>query len=375
MNTEKTAAGQRRDVPLDRLCFDPDMPRLPAGKRTGDEQRILQWMLINGDLPQLMLSIASSGYDEAEPLLVTPGPNGFIVVDGNRRLAALKLLHAPKLAPLRQKTVAGIAASARHQNITQVPVILYEQRQDIVSSLGFRHITGIRPWGPREKADYLGTLRERHGTENESDEKTFALISERVGTRPQYARRLLQTLAVVKWAEDHAFWGNEAVARSIDTNFVLIHTALAHGGIRAYIGLGDGADEQPDELDARAAAHLFDWLCGNRKISDSRDLPRLDSVLSSPAALAMLERGVSLEEASKYSREALNDFRSFMQRAGAMLEEADRLLTRAENFDESDCACARDLARLAKKIAVLIKDMVDRDRSESGTTDRHGPLA
>ena len=64
-----------------------------------------------------------------------------------------------------------------------------------------------------------------------------------------------------------------------------------------------------------------------------------------------------------------------MQRAGAMLEEADRLLTRAENFDESDCACARDLARLAKKIAVLIKDMVDRDRSESGTTDRHGPLA
>ncbi len=104
-------------------------------------------MLQNGDLPELMASIASTGYSDAEPLLVTPGLGGFIVVEGNRRLAALKLLHAPELAPLRKKTIAEVAANAKHKDITNIPVICYEKRQDILDYLGFRHITGVKPWG------------------------------------------------------------------------------------------------------------------------------------------------------------------------------------------------------------------------------------
>ena len=65
MSAKKTSPGKRKDVSLDQLYFDPENPRLPGGKRTDDEQRVLQWMLQNGDLPELMASIASTGYSDA----------------------------------------------------------------------------------------------------------------------------------------------------------------------------------------------------------------------------------------------------------------------------------------------------------------------
>lgn len=349
------------DVSLDQLYFDPKNPRLPGDKRTVDEQRVLQWMLQNGDLPELMASIANTGYSDAEPLLVTPCPGGFIVVEGNRRLAALKLLHAPGLAPLRKKTIAEIAASAKHKDITNIPVICYEERRDILDYLGFRHITGVKPWGAREKAEYLKQLYDLYRTKSEPVEKTLSLISKMIGTKPYYAKRLLDTLTVVEWAEENAFWRNEAVAQNIDSNFSVIHTALSYSGIRDYIGLGDFADGRSDELDANAARHLFDWVCGNKKINDSRDLKRLNSVISTPAALEILEKGYSLAEASEYSGEALDDFRTFMQLAAAKLEEANRLSSKVQNFDESDKDYAKELAQTAKKIFLYVKDEVEKD--------------
>lgn len=361
MNAKKTSPGKRMDVSLDTLYFDPENPRLPGGKRTVDEQRVLQWMLQNGDLPELMASIANTGYSDAEPLLVTPGLGGFIVVEGNRRLAALKLLHDPGLAPLRKKTIAEIAASAEHKGITDIPVICYEKRRDILDYLGFRHITGVKPWGAREKAEYLKQLYDLYRTESEPVEKTLSLISKMIGTKPYYAKRLLDTLTVVEWAEENAFWGNEAVAQNIDSNFSVIHTALSYSDIRKYIGLGDFADGKSDELDAKAAEHLFDWVCGNKKISDSRDLKRLNSSISIPVSLKMLEDGFSLAEASEYSGEALNDFRTFMQLATAKLEEADRLSSKVQNFDELDRDYAKELAQLAKKVFQYVKNEVEKD--------------
>lgn len=361
MKAKETSTGQRQNVPLDKLYFDPENPRLPGGKRTVDVQAVLQWMLQNGDLPELMASIASTGYSDAEPLLVTPCSDGFIVVEGNRRLAALKLLHKPELAPLRKKQIAEIAANARHKDITDIPVIYYEKRRDILDYLGFRHITGVKPWGAREKAEYLKQLYELYRTESKSSDETLAHISKMIGTKPYYAKRLLDTLTVVEWAEENAFWGNEAVAENIKSNFSVIHTALSYNGIRDYIGLGDFADGKTDELKETAAEHLFDWVCGNKKISDSRGLKRLNSVISNDASRSKLEKGYSLEEASEYSGEVLNDFRNFMQLAAAKLEEADRLSSKVRNFDESDRDYAYELARTAKKIFQYVKNELDKD--------------
>ena len=64
---------------------------------------------------------------------------------------------------------------------------------------------------------------------------------------------------------------------------------------------------------------------------------------------------------SEYSGEALNDFRNFMQIATAKLQEADRLSSKVQNFDESDRDYAKELAQLAKKIFLYVKDEVEKD--------------
>ena len=57
-----------------------------------DENKVIDYMVKYGNVTELMLSIGETGYSEAEPLLVVKeGTDKYIVVEGNRRLAALKL--------------------------------------------------------------------------------------------------------------------------------------------------------------------------------------------------------------------------------------------------------------------------------------------
>jgi hypothetical protein len=89
-------------VPIENLRFDPDNPRLPSSVDGHKESEVLKWMLESATLPELMAAIGEQGYFVGEPLLVVPANkskgNVYKVIEGNRRLAAVMLLHDPKLA-------------------------------------------------------------------------------------------------------------------------------------------------------------------------------------------------------------------------------------------------------------------------------------
>ncbi len=111
-------------VPVTRLRFDPENPRLPRSLAAGaSESDVLEWMLSDTSLTDLIGSIAAQGYFEGEPLLavrVPDDPDEFLIIEGNRRLAALKLLTDPRLAPIRKKAVANIVDEARPSKFNEV---------------------------------------------------------------------------------------------------------------------------------------------------------------------------------------------------------------------------------------------------------------
>ena len=81
---------------VDQLDFDPENPRFydSVGANDGDA-RAIQRMLEQENLEELVGSIGNQGFFAGEPLLVTPNPKSegrWIVVEGNRRLAALRVL-------------------------------------------------------------------------------------------------------------------------------------------------------------------------------------------------------------------------------------------------------------------------------------------
>lgn len=102
-------------------------------------------------LDELALSFARNGYFWEEPLVVVPSGKSddkFFVVEGNRRLAALKLLTD---ATLRKKM--GVSdfpdvSPERAKELQSVPTVTYPSRDSIVPYLGFRHVTGVKTWEP-----------------------------------------------------------------------------------------------------------------------------------------------------------------------------------------------------------------------------------
>jgi hypothetical protein len=62
-------------LPLDQLQLDPENPRLPESLHNQEEQKILEYMLLDASLVELMLAIGTNGYFPGEQLLVAPDGN------------------------------------------------------------------------------------------------------------------------------------------------------------------------------------------------------------------------------------------------------------------------------------------------------------
>lgn len=349
-------------ISVDKLYFDPHNPRLPSYVRDGGEAAVLKWMLTEGDLIELMTAIAATGYSSSEALLVTQSPTKgqYIVVEGNRRLAAVKLLMNPESAPTRQKTILNLIQDIQPDQIEHLPVIIYEARDDILDFLGFRHITGIKSWGARAKADYLRQLFNRHHKSDTSEQETIRTISNIIGSKPYYVNKLLVAHEIVSVGEEENFWGSDQIDYE-ELNFSVLHTALGYENIRKFAGTPTSfMIEFLEQVNKKQLSELLEWVVGKNKIiSESRELKELNYVLGNETALSKIRNGYALKIAATYTGIALDDFRSLIATAYQKLEEADRLAINVDNFDETDLDDAKNVYKLARKISKYIEESSD----------------
>ena len=97
---------------------------------------------------EVAMSIAYSGYFEHEPLFVEKDQrDGFYtVIEGNRRLAAIRLLLDEQLRKRLRATNLPAITQARADQISLLPVIV-TTREDSWRYLGFKHVNGPATWG------------------------------------------------------------------------------------------------------------------------------------------------------------------------------------------------------------------------------------
>ena len=76
------------------LQFDPRNPRLPDSA-TPSESEAIEALVAEADVNELVQSITHSGWLDYEPMIVLR--EGMVVLEGNRRLAALRLIAHPDL--------------------------------------------------------------------------------------------------------------------------------------------------------------------------------------------------------------------------------------------------------------------------------------
>src|SRR4051794_25033127 len=92
---KKSDVALHRPIKLDTglLDFDTNNPRFAvADAASNKEADIVRQLCEGADIAELLQSIASNGYIDIEPLIVMPAGKRFVVLEGNRRLAAIRLL-------------------------------------------------------------------------------------------------------------------------------------------------------------------------------------------------------------------------------------------------------------------------------------------
>ena len=124
---------------ITRLRLDPENPRLATSVKRPTQQELIADLLEHEEVMDLVRDIARQGYFPNESLVAIRDGANTIVIEGNRRLAALKLLLNPELAPdAYQKRIRQHAE--RHQHaIQKVQVVLAPSRTAAVPLLIARH--------------------------------------------------------------------------------------------------------------------------------------------------------------------------------------------------------------------------------------------
>jgi hypothetical protein len=218
------------DLPIEELRLDPDNPRFVSGRDTTDLADFLPWFNTDADLLAVASSIAVNGYHAAEPLLVAPRDDGderLVVVEGNRRLAAILVLLDPGLIP-RLSEFRELSAEAELDDLRVLPCLVYENRNQILQYLGNRHVVGVKEWKPLAKAQYVKQLRER--AESLNEDTSDRALAKRIGSNAAYVRRLLNSL--------RAFEAVTLDQPKDEARFSVLQTALQYSKIADWVGIG-----------------------------------------------------------------------------------------------------------------------------------------
>lgn len=295
--------GTPRDVnPVEDLLFDPDNPRLPQELQgSSDQAKLLRHLYEEEGVEDILKSILQNGFLSTDPILVVKaGGNKYTVIEGNRRLAAISYLLSNQL-----RTQAGLAPPSTVtqkaiDSLKEITVLEVASASDpeVVAYLGYKHVTGARPWGPEEKARYVQTCL----LSGDYDPDTLAAM---LGVAKSDLNRPLSALRIINQAKTwgvYDFFQDRKVKRAFGT----LYTAFSYKGFRYYLQITDASafseDPVPESSKERLGEVLL-WLFGSKrknidpKLPESRRLSDLDKILLDEDATDAIREGASIDDA------------------------------------------------------------------------------
>jgi len=341
-----TGYGRKRpqvNKPVSLLHLDSQNPRLPEEAQGKSEEELLNVLYKEFFLDELADSMAENGYFDEEPLVAVPyklpsdledaNPNSnefqdfinrdsteLIVAEGNRRLAAAKLLLDLEL---RQKLRIKHWPSLSEQvadDLTILPVIVYLRRSEVIPYMGVRHIVGIQKWDSYAKARYVVQLIESGLSINE--------VKARFGDRRDSVTPSYVSYRLLEQVENEFDFDTRQAKR----DFSLLLLAIGQGKIKRFLGLPRKLSEvNPEEPVAAERLEslriLVSWVFGDGKktpvIHESRDITNyLSHVVESSTAVSYLESTRDLMGAYDRSAGEENMLLKYLGDANLKLEKA-----------------------------------------------------
>jgi hypothetical protein len=280
---------------LENFCLDPMNPRLGRSNtgRNVTQATVLELMK-DWTLEELAVSFLESGFWPQEALIVVQEPLygklHLVVVEGNRRIAALKYLQAAIKGKPETAKWAEIARAKKPppKLFEEIPYIKVDSRKDVEAFLGFRHVTGIMEWRPAEKAQYIAKLIE-------DSHFTYEQVMRKIGSKTPTVRQNYISYRVLLQMEAE----ENITIENVEDKFSVLFLSLRTKGAQKYLQVDikaapdkAGLPVPPKRL--KALANFAVWLFGDSKkdplFTDSRQVDKFGAILESPAAVEYLER-------------------------------------------------------------------------------------
>jgi ParB-like nuclease domain len=285
-----------KQVEIQNLLFDPHNPRLPGG--FGQSRKEIFRFLVDAiGVDDLLDSMASSGVIEGDPIIARPAETAgkFYVIEGNRRLAALKLLNGEKIDDGKPEPSLPTVSPEIAGSLKQVTVQLGWEEEKLEAYFGYKHVTATRQWSPEAKARFV--LRQCKGDFSNGYLSRFA---KRLGTTLPTLRRWLIAYLALKQAERiGAFDPSEAPAKRY---FGTFYTLLGSQEVQKFLALeSETLTDAPVPTDhLEQLGEFVGWTIGTKKsppLVDSRAQQKLDVVLSSSGGLQHFRNKRNLDAA------------------------------------------------------------------------------
>lgn len=361
-----------RPVSPDDLDLDASNPRLASTDlKQKDQVEILRVLWREMAVSELVDSIAENGYWGHEEIFATKEGGRLVVIEGNRRVAAIKLLLDENL--VREIGARGIPPTSQlkkevRDSISQLPVIECS-RTDIWQYLGFKHVNGPQDWDSVAKAQYISRVHTELGIDLRD-------IARTIGDKHNTVVRLYRGWTVLSQAEKAGVFDRDDIW---NPRFAYSHlwVGLTYPNIQAFIGL------DPEKIDKKELVpktnleelgELLLWLYGSKERneppvikSQNPDLRKLEEAVSSRNGIAALRRKYPLDVAVNASR---GDQRLFRE----ALVAAERALRECKGYVSTGYEGESDLLKSAENIetlaATILEEMSRYSNNQTATSKR-----
>ena len=352
-------------VPVTRLQLDRQNPRLIGEAESGSDDVVIARLYRGEELDELLQSISANGYLDIEPFVVMNGSenDSLIVLEGNRRLAALRLLREPdlvdRISSLEKRSirVPSVNDSLRG-TLEQVSVYPVANRDNARAFIGFKHINGPKRWEAYAKAKFAADWYKSRASNNVG----LDVIAESIGDRHDTIKRMVSAIYVLEQAEsEELFVIDDRHTRKF--NFSHLYTALSRSQYMEYLGLGKTwvrYDPKPNPVPPErleALQKVLVWIFGSKQNnelpvvkSQNPDIKRLGEVIAHAEALHVLETTHDLVVAHESTEAVDKRFTASLIRSRDAIRDASSSLRAYDGKDVSLLDIAEDVKETSDSV-------------------------
>lgn len=325
--------------PIEHLRLDLNNPRLQTGSDlTADiEAEAIEQLADIAALDELVLSICTNKYLNLEPLIVYSdnGRAPYTVLEGNRRLAAIRLIQNPRQAKDLNIKIPENVAQFVIDSFREVLVYRVASPDDAREFIGFKHINGPQRWDAYAKAKYVTDWYVKSiGSISISE------IAAKMGDVNSTLRAYIYAVLILQQADKFNVWSTKDKYIRGRFGFSHFYTALGREEFKEYLGLTEGWSDTPSLEPVKKEflpnlGETLTYIYGSKTDdrpslirSQNPDLKDIGLAIANDEARIILKNRGTLDEARDALKDPADAFYDTLVSANIKLARAIELLPR-----------------------------------------------